>query len=476
MAAQSGDSVDHAQGGRWRRWGLRGALLSVLVGLGYYWWDKRSRESRGAQSTASKQRAEGESAAVRVKTIRPRHGGITRTTTQPGVVHAFEYADLYAKSSGFLRAQVVDIGDTVTRGQVLAEVYDPERRQRVEEAAAEVERRKADVTQAEAAVEVAKSEIVVASALLKERKAEVTQYVALRKYRQKEYVRYVELAVSRAIDERAADEKEQNFESARSGEEVALAAVQTAEGRVQKAGAELEHAKADLKVALANVRVAEAAEATARILADYIQVVSPYDGVVTRRTFHRGDFVRSASEGGNDKPVLSVARTDLLRVVVYVPDRDVPFVDRGDAAVIRLDALPGESFRAKVARYANIEDPANRTMRVEVDLPNPTGRLRMGMYGAVTILLEPPANVLTIPAQALNEKSAAGEGSVFLARQGRARKVRVQVGKDNGMRAEILSGVSEHDDVVLSYVGALDDGDPVDPEATDTVERGSAHE
>ncbi len=74
-------------------------------------------------------------------------------------------------------------------------------------------------------------------------------------------------------------------------------------------------------------------------MADYTKITSPYDGVITLRSFHRGDFIRSASEGGG-VPLLAVARTDLMRVVIPVPDREVPFTNKKDKATIVLDALP----------------------------------------------------------------------------------------------------------------------------------------
>ena len=91
-------------------------------------------------------------------------------------------------------------------------------------------------------------------------------------------------------------------------------------------------------------------------MVDYTRIVSPYDGVVTFRGFHPGAFIRSPDAGTN-VPSSRCARTDKMRVVTYVPDRDVPDLDRGDPAEIRLDALPGQTFRGKVARFAETEDP-----------------------------------------------------------------------------------------------------------------------
>lgn len=103
-----------------------------LVVLALYWWFDRDRRKHPGQdqdrrSLGQSHGQEQNKATLRVKVIHPSKGGMTRTTTMPGTLHAVQHADLYAKASGFLRAEGVDIGDTVEKGQVLAEVYDPER-------------------------------------------------------------------------------------------------------------------------------------------------------------------------------------------------------------------------------------------------------------------------------------------------------------------------------------------------------------
>lgn len=392
--------------------------------------------------------------------MQPRKGGLTRTTTQPGVLHAFEYAELYAKASGFLTAQIVDIGDTVERGQVLAEIYDPERKQEVEQAAAAVEQAKAQVKQADAQVVATEAAVTAAKALLKQREAEVERYVAEREYHQKEYLRYIELTHQKAVDQRVSDERQKQYEAGLAAERQALAAVNTAKADLAEAEALVQTAKANALAARANVRMLTARERKAEILAKYLEILSPYDGVVTNRNYHRGDFIRAADQG-TQPPVLAVARTDRMRVVVHLPDRDVPYLDRGDEAVVRLDAFGQEEFRGKVARYSEYEDSANRTMRTEIDLPNPDGRLREGMYGGVTILLEPPNDKLVIPSSALHEHTAAGKAELFVIDGDAARRQTVRIGRDNGIRTEVTEGLSEHDQVVVSYSGSLEDGEPV---------------
>jgi multidrug efflux pump subunit AcrA (membrane-fusion protein) len=87
----------------------------------------------------------------------------------------------------------------------------------------------------------------------------------------------------------------------------------------------------------------------------------------------------------DDAALFPIQRTDRMRVVLSLPERDVPLVDPGDPAEVEIDALPGKKWSAKVARIAGSLDFRSRTMRVEIDLPNPTGQLLPGMYGRVTI-------------------------------------------------------------------------------------------
>lgn len=451
--------------GGYAKWALAIVMAAAAgAGIAYGWSGQRpvgGPSVSGKESAGKESPHDTEASKLKVKVVHPRRGGIARTTTQPGVLHAFEYADLYAKASGYLTAQTVDIGDTVKRGQTLADIYDPEREQEAEQAAAAVEQGKAQVKQAQAKVATVEAAVLAARALVEETKAQVPKYVAERKYLQKEYLRFIELAQSKAIDQRTSDEKEKEYESALAAEQEAHAAVRKAEAELAKVEAEVTTAQANVLAALAQVRLLEARETQANILLEYLKVLSPYQGVVTARNYHRGAFIRSADQGAQP-PLLSVARTDLLRVVVHIPDRDVPYLDRGDRAVVRVDALPGEEFQGQIARYSEAEDPANRTMRAEIDLPNPTGRLREGMYGGVTILLEAPSKNLSVPSSAIHQESESGEAELYVVRGGHAHVCEVRVGQDNGIVTEIVQGLSERDLVVVSYSGSLEDGEPVE--------------
>jgi RND family efflux transporter MFP subunit len=147
-----------------------------------------------------------------------------------------------------------------------------------------------------------------------------------------------------------------------------------------------------------------------------------------------------------------------MRVVVQIPDRDVVITNVGDPALFAVDALASQTFKGTVARMGESEDPTTRTMRVEIDLANPKRLLREGMYGTVTIVLEPVSHNLTVPPACVMEHSGQTHGVVYVVRDGLARRMQVELGADNGSLVEILSGIKP-DDAVVSRSGIpLEDG------------------
>jgi RND family efflux transporter MFP subunit len=398
---------------------------------------------------------------VRVEIIHPQKGGMDRTTVQPGSVQAFESAQLYAEVSGYLKSQSVDIGDRVKKGQILAQVDVPDLEQQVRRHAAALEQARAHVKVANAHVASAKADLEVAKASVQKAEATEKSAKALRTFREIQLHRMEELLKLNSVDGRLVDEKREQADAAIEAERAARAAILTANAQVMAEDAKIQQAEADVADAQAAVDVAQAEVEKAQVMVKFATIVSPLDGVVTKRNFFPGDFVRGAKEGGSQVPVLTVERTDLMRVVVQIPDRDVPYADPGDPATVEIDALPGKKFQAKVSRIASSEDPQTRLMRVEIDLPNRNGKIRRGMYGRVTILLEPSADVYSVPPSCLVGKTEDGKGHVYVVRDGQACLVPVHIGPDNGLRVGILAGVSADDEIVANPSGSLQDGTPV---------------
>jgi len=195
---------------------------------------------------------------------------------------------------------------------------------------------------------------------------------------------------------------------------------------------------------------------------------APFDGVVTGRNFLKSDFIRQADSGGQ-LPILIVEMTGVLRIVTDVPDPYVPYVKArdpstntpGDKAYIEISALHGKKFEAEVSRTADSEDLLTRTMRTEIDLLNPKGEVKRGMYGMVTIELESGArNACRVPSSCATDKGQ-GKASVWIVRDGTAHLQPIQTGTDNGIYIEVLSGLTTTDEVVTHSASPLQDGSPV---------------
>jgi RND family efflux transporter MFP subunit len=436
-------------------------LIVVAGAAGIAWWIPAHRAAgpspRGAAPGAADTAPEVSIAHVDV--VSPKKGGITRTSTQIGTAHAFEAAELFAKVSGYLKNQTVDIGSRVDEGQLLAEIDVPEIVKERDRAAAALEQDKAQVLQATARIQTAQAERAAAEALVAKAKADIATYTATRKYRALMLKRMEDLFANVAVKENRVDEEREHYDAAVAAETSAQAAVVSYQAQVASATAKVEQAKADLAEARANVQVAQETLAKAQVEVDYTRIISPYKGVITRRSFHRGDFI-SAAQGGTVIPVLTVARTDKMRIVTMVPDRDAPLTDVGDRAIVTFDALKGETFQGTVARFSYAEDPSTRTMRTEIDLPNPTGRILQGMYGLATIILQENKDALTIPDSALVKQTGSSEAEVYVVREGKAHLTPIRIGADDGIVVEVLSGLSAADQVIVQH-GTISEGTPL---------------
>jgi len=352
---------------------------------------------------ASAQRADGAQGAPvpSVQVTQPHRAAVSRTLTLLGSVEAFEKAKLYAKVAGYLEKIHVDIGDQVQQGQVLAVLDIPEMTMEYAQAEAELTEAKAQHTKAQADYELQKV-IHERSKTLREREA-ITQ---------------------------------QDLDEAKAKYEVAEAGVKLAQARIANVQAHLGKLKT---------------------LMDYAKIKAPFDGIVTERFVDPGALIQAATTASvNISPVVTVQRVATVRVFVDVPEPDVPAVDRGDPATLVLSALPQKKFEGVVTRFASALNPSTRTMKVEVDFPNPEGLLRPGMYGNLTLALETRAEALTLPATALVVQQ--GKTFVYIVKDGQAQRVEVTTGIDDGIRVEIASGLQGHAEVISAGASTVTDG------------------
>jgi RND family efflux transporter MFP subunit len=448
---------------------FRGLLLTLLVvalaGGGAVYWSRSGKgQSKVEQSNSG---ADRESAfqVPSAQVVKPSRGGLERVTNQPGTIRGFDHVPLFAKVTGYLQELKVDRGDRVKEGQLLAVIYDPELEVAVLQAQANLDHSQAKAKQAEARIKTAEAGVQAAEARQLEARSKLEEAEAQRTYRKKALDRLTALQKRDAIEQQLVDEAEDQYMSSQASEHAAQSGIQTAAAQFDEAKAALALAHADLATAQAEITVSEAELKKAKVFFNYTRIEAPFDGVITTRGegVHRGAFIRAATEA-TQEPLLTVSRTDKFRTIVEVPDPDVPFCNVGDPATVTVSSLAGRVFRGTVSRTAEAEDLRTRTMRVEIDLANPDGVLRDGMWGMALIQLEPPSKNLVIPATCLIEQNGKGEGAILVVRQGKVKKASIRVGKDNGLEVEVLSGLSDNDEVVKQITPAIAEGSEVRPQ------------
>ncbi len=194
----------------------------------------------------------------------------------------------------------------------------------------------------------------------------------------------------------------------------------------------------------------------------YATIEAPFDGIVTSRAIDPGDMVfQASSPKGSDQPLLRVARVDIIRIKTYVPENDAVWADVGDPATVTFDALPGQTFSSRLARISGALDPSTRTMQVEIDVPNPDGRILPGLYGHTEITLESRGGALALPASSVHFTDDGTAYVYVISPDNVAQRRPVSVGFDDGNWLEIADGLSRGDRVADGLVGGLEDGEQV---------------
>ncbi|MCI0744210.1 MAG: efflux RND transporter periplasmic adaptor subunit [Verrucomicrobia subdivision 3 bacterium] len=196
-------------------------------------------------------------------------------------------------------------------------------------------------------------------------------------------------------------------------------------------------------------------------LLGYSKIVAPFDGVITRRWVDPGAFIPSATSGSAAKNAAVVTLMDFrrARVEVAVPQSDASLVKTGLPVRVSIEDLPGRTFEGEVTRFAYALDESTKTMMTEIEIPNPERALRPGMYANCHIALEKKTDALLLPAEALvTEKK---KNFVFCFRDGKAARVPVKIGFDDGVSVEILEGLKPNESVIAAGKQAIADGQSV---------------
>src|SRR5262249_1204717 len=270
-----------------------------------------------------------------------------------------------------------------------------------------------------------------------------------------EFARVEELVNRNVIDKQTRDETLNQFRAAESAQGEIEAKVKFAKAALDEMKAKQEKAQADVSVADATLLVAQADRDQVEALLQYAKIVAPFDGVVTKRNLHTGAFVNPRA---GDMPLLTVVRTDLLRMTVDIPEKEVSYLQKATKVIVDLDAFPGKKFEWQSTRFAPVLGRGKK-VRLEVDIPNPQGKFYPGMYGHAFVILEEKPKALTVPSNWVG-KDAKGS-FVWIVEDGQAKQQRVRTGLDDGKKIEIRDGLRGAEEIICGAKVTLTEGQAV---------------
>ena len=401
-------------------WGMPGSFLvvsiAIMTGLSVSCGNSakvQAKDPGGVDSTPT---------GVSVGVVQLGRMTLDRTLNISSELIPFQEIDVYAKEAGYVKELNVDYGSHVRAGQVMAVLDIPE-------LAAEL---KLD----DAAIRNATDQITYAQHELSRVRAQHHVY-------QLEYDRLNGVA------------------KAKPGL-VAQQEVDDAEGKALASEAQIDAAESNLESARSRLAEAVAKKEHDQALFDYAKVTAPFAGVVTQRYANLGTLMQAGTSSSTQVlPLVRLSEDDRFRLAIPVPESDVRFIHLGDVVQVSVPSL-NKTFPGKIARFSVDVREDTRTMHTEVDVYNPERVLLPGVYADATLTLERKPNVLAVPVQALDRNGDQATVDVITADH----KIDVRdvaLGIQTPNNAEVLSGLKDGDQVVVSDRSSLKIGQPVQP-------------
>jgi RND family efflux transporter MFP subunit len=392
----------------------------------------------------------GESPKVQLRPVvavtKPEIRTIIRTVEQPGIIMSYEKTAVYPKITGYVKKWYVDIGDRVKKDAPLLDLYVPELEEEYEQKKTLVKLDEAIVDQAEKWILVTQDNLATAVSMIKEAESGVKRAQAEVDRWKSEYDRDTVMVKDNVLNKQILDETMKQLLGSTANHEQMTQVVHTRESQRRSAASTVEKAKADLVAARAKVDVAKSDLKRVAALFSYTKVTAPYDAIVSDRNINTGDFVlpnsgdptrgseATGQSASHSTPLYVINRADWLMFVVGVPETDAPYVGPGSKAILRVQALAGEEFDAKVTRVSWSLNNESRTLRAEIDLVSPHPSLRPGMYAYGAILIERP-KARAVP---LNAVIAIGnQPCIYCVVDGKAVKTPVMLGVSDGNWVEV---------------------------------------
>lgn len=410
------------------------AILVILIG----WLPRHKR-----QQTIDREAQQRTQALPRVEVVKARNAPSATELMVPGTALAYTEAYIYARASGYVSRRLADIGDRVREGQVLATIDAPDLDKQVAQARSTLQQSESNLAQMEAQLHL----------------ANLT------------WQRYKVLVAKGVFSRQDGDQQEANYR-------VAEANVRAAQNTVQANRDNLERLF---------------------VLQQYERVTAPFNGVITARNIDVGALINAQGTGlglsgvpssgptqqgvqGNNEgasgalassaspatggaqggEMFQIASIDRLRILVSIPEGYASAVRVGQRAELFFQEMPNEKFEGRVTRTSASIDQNTRTLLVEVQVKNTTGRLLPGMYVVVNFADVKPQAPLIVPGSAIVVRN--GKTVVALVQDNVVHFRPISIGRDYGDQTEVIGGLNAGDVIATNVSDEVQEGARIQPQ------------
>ena len=404
-----------------------------------------------AQDPKKKEAAERKPLPVTVARVETR--AVQRSVETVGSLLAWEEVQIKSELAGTVARLLVDLGDRVAAGAVLAEFDKREGRLAIEQAEADLLAARESLARARAATESSRANLTRVQDQQATLQAEVARARAQIEWAGLELERSRQLLARELIATRDVD-------NARTLHQVALAQLRMTEtalnqhpDQVRIAQAQLDSDLAALKGAAAQIKQREATLGLAQKRMGDTTLRAPLAALVARRHVSAGEFIKE------NVPLFTLVVADPLKYAGTVPERYAPELRGGQALEITVEAHPGQTFSGQVTRVAPAVEVQTRSLSLEARVPNADGRLRPGFFAKGSVLTRRDEAVTFVPAEAVTY--FVGITKVFVVTDGKAQERLVKPGARQGGWVEILQGVKAGEAVATTNLPQLFTGAPV---------------
>jgi len=372
-----------------RKTGFVIALMSIFIFSGFAlhnYWKFKARQKEETKRE--------EIVPVEVASSEKRH--LDWTLEQTGDIRSLQEVDVYPKVPGRIIEKIlVEKGDLVRKGDLVAVLEDRTIRAQLKEAEAALESAKANLDQV-------KANLVVI---------------------QKDRARLQDLVQGHAISQQKMDRIDAQYEATLAGKKLAIAQIERAEATLQRL----------------------------KILYEDHRIYAPIGGYVSSR------YVDQGAMSNLKKPITRISSKETVKIVTMVTEQDYPDIKKGMEADVRVDSFPGRVFKGFIAVINPTLDPATRTGELEIHVPNKDQTLRSGMFAHIRLLLgEREATVIS--KDALNRLPGTGNFYVYVVENNKAAMKNIRIGLIQGNYAEIKEGLDVGEQVVVKGQNRLKDG------------------